>query len=111
MIEAPAPKQVGPAGGAERLFFVLCHDDEAADSDLRHLSGFPGCLAPDLAIRVCVAAGLTGRVQTDDVESAASGPLGAFHRVNAIPHGRMRLLQRFDFQWNVVERAKLSMKI
>src|SRR5712692_9063605 len=111
MVEAPVPFRVGPARDSERLLVAVGDDDETADPDLRHPADVSSALAPDFAIAIGEDARFMGRVQADDIESPARGPLRALDGMDAIPDRRMRFLQRFKLYRNMIEREKLALEI
>src|SRR5438128_4334601 len=111
MVETPAPYRVGPSGDTKCLLVALGDNDETADPDLRHPVAVSSDLAPDFAISIREATGLMGRVQADNTEALVSRPFRTLDGVDAIPHWRMRFLQRFKLHRNIIEGEKLTLEI
>ena len=111
MREACVPDEVGAARQSRRCRIARRHNDEAAEAELGERDRARVNLRPDGAIAIDGEPGFIRRIETDHVEIAARGALGALRRVHAIPDRGMRFLQRLDFHRHAAEGESPALEV
>src|SRR5262249_2602303 len=111
MREARVPDEVGAARQRQRRGGAWRNDDEAAEAELGESGRARVNLRPDRAIAVDGKPGFIWRIETDHVEIAARGALGALRRMNAIPDRGMRFLQWLDFHRHAAEGKSPALEV